>query len=235
MKRLALLLLALMLALAPLAAMAQAEASESAPGDAAPAVEPTEIHAIGSASVPLPADIAVLTLFVSATGDTVTDAQAAAEAVMTALTEAIAQKGVEPDDVQTVSYGVETIYNYQYSKLGEQETPSGYSVSSDIRVRVRDAERVGEVIDAAVLSGAKSSYELTFESSRQQEAYLEALSLATADAMQKAALLAKASGLTLGALKSVTETQPAAVADIGANTRTDLAAVAAVEVCYRVE
>lgn len=193
----------------------------------------TVISATGTNSLKLDADIAVLTLGVRATGSTVTAAQGQVDAVLALLNEALAGLGVAEADIETSGYSVQTVYNYQYTKLGETETPSGYTVTTDIVLHVRDVDLVGTVIDAAILSGAESSYDLSFESSEQEAAYAVALSEATRDAMRKAQLLAEASGFALGELRSVTETNvQAAYADQSPNA---LSVTATVEVCYAAE
>ena len=90
----------------------------------------------------LPADVVVLTLCVQGAGDTVTAAQDKAEQVMQSLRSALAEMGISEHEAQTAYYGVETVYNYQYSKLGEKETASGYTVSIDLAVRLDDPSRV---------------------------------------------------------------------------------------------
>ena len=154
MKRLSILLVAMLL----IASAAQAEALEPA---ATPVAELTEalettIRATGTESVSLPADIVVLTLCVQGSGDNVTAAQDRAEQVMQNLRAALAQMGISEHDAQTAYYGVETVYNYQYSKLGEKETASGYTVSIDLSVRLDDPARVGEVIGHPVKAGERT-------------------------------------------------------------------------------
>ena len=145
MKRLPILLLvALMLTLS----FAQAETPASTPAQtpvSTPAADlttaqETTIRATGTESVSLPADIVVLTLCVQGSGDTVTAAQDKAEQVMQSLRDALAQMGISEHDAQTAYYGVEAVYNYQYSKLGEQETASGYTVSIDLAVRLDEVQ-----------------------------------------------------------------------------------------------
>ena len=236
MKRLSILLVAMLL----IASAAQAEALEPA---ATPVAELTEalettIRATGTESVSLPADIVVLTLCVQASGDNVTTAQDKAEQVMQNLRDALAQMGISEHDAQTAYYGVETVYNYQYSKLGEKETASGYTVSIDLSVRLDDPARVGEVIDAAIRTGAQNSYGLAYESSETKSAYFQALDAATADAMAQAKVLAEASGLQLDRLVSVTEVQSdestVMATSVSAETpvHPHLSVTATVEVCY---
>ncbi len=201
MKRLLILLTVLTLTLAtPLALAQSVPASAAVPGEAQ-----TVVCATGSASVALEADIAMLTLGVQASGATVSDAQAQYAGVLEALTAALEQLGVSREDVHSTCYDVDTVYDYQYTKLTEKKTLAGYSLASDLVVRVRDTARVGEVIDAAISCGAQSSYELSFESSSYDEAYSQALGQAAADAVRKARLLAQAAGLTLDELCSLTE------------------------------
>lgn len=173
MKRLPMLLLvALMLTLS----FAQAETPASTPAQtpvSTPAADltvaqETTIRATGTESVSLPADIVVLTLCVQGSGDTVTAAQDKAEQVMQSLRDALAQMGISEHDAQTAYYGVETVYNYQYSKLGQQETASGYTVSIDLAVRLDDPTRVGEVIDAAIRTGARTATNWPMRAPKQE-------------------------------------------------------------------
>jgi len=233
-KRLFALLSILALTLAAPCALAESVA----PAESLPPAESakTVICATGSASVALEADIAMLTLGVKASGATVSAAQEQYAGVLEALSSALEQIGVSHEDIYSSCYDVDTVYNYQYTKLSEKETPAGYSLASTLVVRVRDTARLGEVIDAAISCGAQSSYELSFESSSYDEAYNQALSQATGDAVRKARLLAQAAGLTLDELCSVTETgltpQPSATDGSLAGPCAGLSATAMVEVRY---
>ena len=229
MKRLSILLAAMLL----IASAGQAETLEPVVTPAAELTEALEttIRATGTESVPL-------TLCVQGSGDNVTTAQDKAEQVMQSLRDALAQMGIPEHDAQTAYYGVETVYNYQYSKLGEKETASGYTVSIDLSVRLDDPARVGEVIDAAIRTGAQNSYGLAYESSETKSAYFQALGAATADAMAQAKVLAEASGLQLDQLVSVTEVQSdestVMATSVSAETpvHPHLSVTATVEVCY---
>ena len=163
------------------------------------------LTAIGSGVVTLSPDIAVLTFRLSSTAATVAEAQGASAASAEGLYAALEGVGVSREDTHAVSYSTATLYSYQYGKLGEGESPSGFTVTSDVVVRLKDLQALGTVIDVAMQSGADSSYEMSFESSQAQAAYDRALGLATTDAMRKAELLAEASGLTLGPILSIRE------------------------------
>lgn len=202
---------------------AQPQPAQSQPA----AEEEILIRATGSAAVEAPADRAVLALSVYASGDTVSMAREKADQQLQALRAALEEKGVTGQAVQAEPSAVDTIYQYQFSKLGEKEQVSGYGATIELTACLDDVNRVAEVIDAAVQGGAQSGYELTYESSQYQSAYDAALAEATRQAMERAGLLAESAGLKLGRLVSVTELKNGA-----GSAAAPLTAEAAVEVCY---
>src|SRR5690606_13878922 len=72
-----------------------------------------------------------------------------------------------------------------------------YRVSHDLRVRVQDIERLGEIIDAAVAAGADRVSHIDFslrDAAQYRDGLLES---AYADARAKAEALARAAGLVI--------------------------------------
>jgi uncharacterized protein YggE len=65
-------------------------------------------------------------------------------------------------------------------------------------VVLRDVDRVGDVLDAALEAGANRVAELTFFASDTEDARLEALRNATARARREAETIAESLGMTLG-------------------------------------
>lgn len=171
----------------------------------APAAVPATLTAIGTAEIVVQPDMAVLIFDITDTAAAVTDAQAATAATLETLNALLEAMGIAKEDIDTSYYSVNTVYSYQYGKLGEGESPSGYSVKSSVTITLHDVTLVMNVIDAALQSGADNSYELCFESSKAQAAYDEALALAAQDAGRKAALLAQAAQVSLGEMISLRE------------------------------
>ncbi|MDD3334258.1 MAG: SIMPL domain-containing protein [Eubacteriales bacterium] len=190
-------------ALLPMTAMAQTTAA------IAPVTNTMEQSAVlttvGSAEVSVKPDMVLLTFHMVSTATTVAAAQEAAVQQVDALSQALEGLQISSEDIYTSAYAVTTQYSYQYGKLGEGETPTGYNISSDIAVRLRQLNQLGQVVDVALQLGAEADYDLSFESSKIQEAYDKAMALAVGDGMRKAELLAASAGKTLGALKTVTE------------------------------
>ena len=200
------------------------------------------LTAVGVGTVTLAPDVAVLTFQLSNTAITAAEAQATSAAAAERLCAALETAGVSRENMHIVHYAAETVYDYQYGKLGEGATPSGAYARQSVSVRLEELSTLGALIDSALQNGAESSYELRFESNQTQEAYNRALRLATEEAMRKAALLADVSGLTLGRLLSLRELESsqAAVgvadgASATANTRYQITVTARAEARYIAE
>jgi len=191
MKKLLILLLTLALLLP---VFAQAEHA-AAPG--------ATITVSGNATVTLKADYAQVTVGVSTKAPTVEEASqkntAAIHAVISALTEA----GVLEEDIATSNYSVNA--EYDYSSMGGQRL-TGYNVSNQLNVTIRDMEHIGATLDKATAAGANNIYNIQFLSTKADAAMDEATAYAVQDAMRRAQLLADAAGLQLGNIVSITDT-----------------------------
>jgi len=191
MKKLLILLLTLALLLP---VFAQAEHA-AAPG--------ATITVSGNATVTLKADYAQVTVGVSTKAPTVEEASqkntAAIHAVISALTEA----GVLEEDIATSNYSVNA--EYDYSSMGGQRL-TGYNVSNQLNVTIRDMEHIGATLDKATAAGANTIYNIQFLSTKADAAMDEATAYAVQDAMRRAQLLADAAGLQLGNIVSITDT-----------------------------
>ena len=159
----------------------------------------------GTSSITLKADFGSINLGVNTKGATVAEAQALNSETMDKVIAAIREQGVAEEDIVTNSFNVYANYDYQYSKLTEGESVSGYQVENMLMVTVRDLAKISKVLDAAMAAGANQSYGITFSSSKQAEAYDEALKTAVKDGARKAGLLAASMDKTLGELAGMEE------------------------------
>ena len=174
---------------AALAGVAQPHFAHSA--DTTPA--PKTITVTGAGSVQTVPDRATVSFTVSSTADTAKAAMAAnaaaAQKVHDALTGAkLTTSGISLDP--------------RYDDSGQKLL--GYAASTTLTA---DAElaKIGGLIDAAVAAGANGISGPSFTRSDTDALYRDALKDALADAKTKAQALAAGAGLTLGAIKSVTE------------------------------
>ena len=172
---------------------------------ATPEASPAVLTVTGEAQVIIPADYAQLVLGVSTQDESVTTASTINSTTLDAVIEALHGIGVAPEDIVTENFSVSPMYDYQYGKLGESQTVTGYQVENRLRVTVRDVNQVGAVMDAGVSAGANEAFGITFLSSQESAASDEALRAAVAEGQRKAELMAEACGKDLSALVSVTE------------------------------
>ncbi|MBO4404080.1 MAG: SIMPL domain-containing protein [Treponema sp.] len=121
---------------------------------------------------------------------------------MTAVTNALEEKGIHKQNIATDSYSI-----YQESNYVNGRTVQGaFVVSNSITVTINDALKTGPVIDAAVKNGATQLSSLSYYPSSTEESLKEARILAVKNAEKKANTLVSASGAKLGEIVSITET-----------------------------
>ena len=166
------------------------------------AAEGATITVSGSASVTLKADYAQVTVGVSTKAPTVEEASAKNTAAIHAVIAALMEAGVLEDDIATSNYSVGA--EYDYSSFGGQ-TLTGYNVSNQLNVIIRDMEHIGATLDKVTAAGANTIYNIQFLSTQADAAHDEATAYAVQDAMRRAELLAKAAGLQLGSVVSISD------------------------------
>ena len=174
--------------------------------------ENATITVTGSASVTLKADYARISVGVSSKAATVEQAANENNAAIYAVIEALKEAGVAEEDIATSNYSVYA--EYDYASFGGQKL-TGYNVTNQLTVIIRDMDHIGATLDKATAAGANNIYNIEFLSTKADEAQDEATVYAVQDAMRRAKLLASAAGLNLGGIKSISDT----VASYGIVTR----------------
>jgi uncharacterized protein len=191
--------IALCAAFVSAAAMAPAQAQEPY------AVPQARIVVGGEGSVRAAPDFARVT--VGATTQSVT-AKAATDAnsrTMTAIEAALRNAGVAPNDVQTAQFSVQPVYAPNGSFSGGPPKLSGFAVTNQVAVTIRQIDKVGDVLDRAITAGANDVGGVQFLHADLSKTLDAARTDALADARRKAELYARAAGLTLGAVSWVVE------------------------------
>ena len=181
-------------------------------GETVAVAENAPITVTGSASVTLKADYARISVGVSSKAATVEQAANENNAAIFAVIEALKEAGVAEEDIATSNYSVYA--EYDYASFGGQKL-TGYNVTNQLTVIIRDMEHIGATLDKATAAGANNIYNIEFLSTKADEAQDEATVYAVQDALRRAKLLASAAGLNLGGIKSISDT----VASYGIVTR----------------
>ena len=190
MKKLITMTLALLMLFCPLLAQADRSADDSA-----------TLTVTGAASVSLKADYAQVSVGVSTRARTIEEASGQNAEAIHAVIAALKAAGVLEEDIATSNYSVYAEYDYSTGEAVQ----TGYNVSNQLNVSIRDMEHVGAILDKATRAGANNIYNVTFCSTASAQAQDEAMTHAVQDAFRKAELLAAAAGLEVGSVMTIRE------------------------------
>ena len=155
----------------------------------------SEIVVYGDASISIVPDLAVIQMSVITYNETTSDAQNENTAKVEAVKKALRQMGI--NDVETAyfySYPQEYYDAIPLSSASNERPVTRYRIEHALRVTT-DADRVGEVIDAALRAGVSSVGSVQFDVSDKKKYQDELMRLAYKDAVTKAHTLARISGL----------------------------------------
>ena len=163
------------------------------------------IEVSGEGSVGTAPDFARVTLGVTSTGKNAGEAMAANAKAANALVSLIKAEGVAPADIQTSELSISPMFSQ--ASPGQQTAPTitGYSVSNNTTVTLRDIARLGALLDKAVSAGANSIHGIDFGHNDPSALIDRARPLAVADARRKAEIYASAGGARIGRLMVLTE------------------------------
>lgn len=151
------------------------------------------IRVTGKGEVSVKPDQALLSLGVVVEDMKVQNAQQQNAIISNKMIEALKSIGINQEDIETSSYSIERIVDYQDS----QQVFRGYRVSHIFQVTVKDLSSVGRVIDVATENGANIVQNVSFVVSNPEPYYAEALQKATLNAKFNAENIAKAIGVTI--------------------------------------
>lgn len=178
-------------------------AAQAQPAAATAPSLPRTITVVGEGTVATQPDVAQVQIGVEIKGDNAQEASAEAAETMDAILAALAQAGVAAKEIQTTGYNI-----WVEQRVGPDGAATDqviYHVGNSVSVTVRDLEKVGDVLDAAIAAGANSIYGVNFSVDDTDEVMAEARRLAAADALARAQELAGLHGVALGEVVSISE------------------------------
>lgn len=161
------------------------------------------LTAFGNGSASAAPDIAVVTLGVVSEAASAKDALSANATDMTAVVKSITDAGVDTKDVATSGLFVEPVYSDASRAANGQSKITGYRVSNQLTVKIRDLAASGPLLDKVIAAGANSVNGIAFEIGEADALRDEAIKAAIVEAKRKAELMAEAAGVKLGAIQSV--------------------------------
>jgi len=111
------------------------------------------------------------------------------------------EQGIAEEDITTTSYNLYP----EYVWTDRERVPNGYTLSQSVTVKIRDLEKVGDILAGVVEAGANNITSLNFQIDDPESLRQEARKLALNNAKIKAEELAKVAGVKLGKVKSFSE------------------------------
>ena len=150
-------------------------------------------------------DLGILQVGVEAQAATVAEAHTQAAAAMEALQKALQDAGLEDRDIQTSSFSIYPVREWD-PDTGEERL-AGFRVSNMVAIKIRNLDKAGSIIDSVVTAGGDYTRieGISFTVEDPTPYYDQARTKAVADARHRAEQLAADSGIKLGKLCYMTE------------------------------
>lgn len=150
-------------------------------------------------------DMAVVTLGVTHRAEQASTAMSAVSRDLAAITRVLTEAGVEPRDIQTRGLRIDPVW--QHRNLPEDAPPRimAFTAAHGLTVRLRDLDRVADVLGRAIAAGANDFGGIQFDLQDRAAPIAEARRAAVSDAAAKAALYAGAAGVSLGGVRSISD------------------------------
>jgi uncharacterized protein len=186
-----------------LAGAAHAQQQQTAPAQQTQSALDGRVIVIGEGSVSVAPDYAQINSGVTTRGKSVKEATDINSKLMTAITSSLLDAGVAQKDIQTSRFSIQPIFAPP-DPHGDAKL-SGYYVSNQVNVTIRDIGKAGDILDRLVAAGVTNVGNIEFLHTDASKALDQAREAAVADAKRKAEIYAKASGLTLGRVVWITE------------------------------
>lgn len=156
-------------------------------------------------------DIALLNVGVEVFAETVTVARDTAAKYMDSIEQSLFKNNVNKIDVQTNRFDISPRYDYEELTVNGRRIGSqflvGYTVTNSLTVKIRDLDKVGQIIDDSSNAGGDFTRinSITFSVDDSSSYQSELRELAIQKAIQKASHYAELTGVILGPLIFLSE------------------------------
>ncbi len=168
---------------------------------AADVAVPRTVTVTGTAEVSTRPDLARVTLGVESRKPSLPEARTAVSTTIDRVLALTKELRIDPALVNAT--GLQVHPEYALSDKDRKRVLLGYLVSRQVQVEVRDLEQLGVLLERAVDAGANQMSDPQLDSSRRKELEREALGKAVQDARLSAETLARAAGVQLGGVRSL--------------------------------
>ena len=115
------------------------------------------------------------------------------------------ERGIEARDIQTGQFSVHPQWNNQNASYGKPLEITGFIATNLVKVRIKQLNMLGSVLDGLAQSGANRIQGVRFAVQEPLPHQDEARKKAVIEATRKAHLFAKAAGVSVGRILSIDE------------------------------
>jgi hypothetical protein len=146
-------------------------------------------------------DVAEITFSVTTGKETTKEAITENTQKMNGVVKFIKDSGVDEKDIKTQSYSLSPRYDWIEGK----RVFRGYELISTLAVKIRNLEKISEIIDGAILRGANQVGDIQFVIDNPEKLKQEAMKEAIKNAKERAQSIATISGLKIGKIVNFSE------------------------------
>lgn len=158
-----------------------------------------KIEVIGQGNVKAEPNIVKTNLGIQTQKETVKEAMEVNQKLISNLYEKLTALGIEKKDISTSQFYL--------SYYLDQDKKDVYTVSNNLEVKVRDLNKINEVLSISTGVGVNNIWGINFVSDNSEALSKKARVAAIEDAKKKASEYAKAAGMTLGKVIEISEVQ----------------------------
>ena len=157
---------------------------------------------VGEGKIAVVPDIAEVNLGITIEKESINEAQKQANQTINSIEKSLKDLKIDKKDIKTSDYRVYPNYDYR-----AERKITGYTVETNLQIKVRDFEKINKVIDNATDLGANQIRGLNFtvDEEKLEEYKNDARKEAVEKAKEKAKNLAYISGVKLGKIINVAE------------------------------
>jgi len=173
---------------------------------------PATITVSGDGEIYAKPDLGIVDFSVVTEKKTVAEAMAENTTQMNAVTEAIKAQGVEAKDIKTINFSIYPKYEYKQSSActisycpSGKQVLVGYEITNQLEVKVRNLDKVGDIVQKATDAGANQVGNLQFTIDEEDAFKAQARQEAINKAKDKAEELASQLGVKLVKIISFSE------------------------------
>ena len=163
---------------------------------------PNAISVNGMGEVYVKPELANISIGVESRAKTAGEASDQNKRDMNQVMSSLKAMGIKDEDIQTTDYSIYPDYRYTEN---EGEKMVGYIVRNMVQVKVKDIDKIGDILDAVTGAGANQIHGIRFTVEDPNKYKDEARKLAVEEAKSKAQKLANCAGVKLGDVLSIRE------------------------------